>query len=589
MLQFFILAVRLLLPGSDLTPPPPPTRSCGIAVTPDGAQVIAVNPDSGSVSLIDAARREVIAEIATGGEPQTLALASNGRLFVAARSGVHVVDLAQRRVVGTLSVGADAFGVVADGLRLYVSATGSSQVRVFDLRTLTEVARIATSATPRGLAIDPARGRLYVTHFRTGKVTIIRTDTLVVEKILELGADNNLAQGIVVDRVRGRLYMPRTRMNSFNNALLFDTTVFPIVAVVNSETEETVIPERLFLDIADRPVNMPIDVVVAPSGHLYVVNAGSDDVSVIDLTTRRAVAHLAVGSNPRSIALSPDGLTAYVNNTLSGTVTVIDTAANAVITNVKTTTIPMPEDILIGKIAFHTSSRPTLAKDQWISCATCHFDGGADGLTWFFRDGPRNTPALFGVGSTSPFHWSGDLDELQDVEETIRIVQAGNGLVTGDSGCTPACNRGAPNAGRARELDALAAFMRFLKAPPVEIEVDKAAASRGEAIFADARTGCASCHIPPLFIDRKTHNVGTGLAPLERKGFSFDTPSLRGLHDMAPYFHDGSAATLHDVVNGATGQHGNTTTLTQQERDDLVAFLRSIPFPTAGRRRSVAR
>jgi CxxC motif-containing protein (DUF1111 family) len=185
-------------------------------------------------------------------------------------------------------------------------------------------------------------------------------------------------------------------------------------------------------------------------------------------------------------------------------------------------------------------------------------------------------------------HWSGDLDELQDVEDTIRVIQAGSGLAPGANGCTPACNTGPPNAGRHADLDALAAFMRAVTAPPTDLELDFPAVVRGAALFNDARTQCATCHIPPFFTDRKTHSVGTGQAPLERKGFAFDTPSLRGLHDTAPYFHDGSAATLQDVVSGATGQHGNTSALTASEKDDLVEFLRSIPFQS-GRRRNAGR
>ena len=138
------------------------------------------------------------------------------------------------------------------------------------------------------------------------------------------------------------------------------------------------------------------------------------------MSSGKAVAHLALGSNPRGIALAPDERFAYVNNTLSGSVSVIDVAANAVVATIDVTTIPLAANILNGKRLFHTSNRTTLSKDRWISCATCHFDGGADGRTWFFRDGPRNTTALFGIGGTLPMHWSGDLDELQDVESTIR-------------------------------------------------------------------------------------------------------------------------------------------------------------------------
>jgi YVTN family beta-propeller protein len=323
---------------------------------------------------------------------------------------------------------------------------------------------------------------------------------------------------------------------------------------------------------------MPIDAAITASGKLYAVNAGSDDVSVINIATRKLLAHIEVGTNPRGIAISPDESLAWVSNALAGTVTLIDTATSAVITTIEATDIPLPPNLLNGKILFHTTQRVTVARDQWISCATCHFEGGADGRTWFFRDGPRNTPALFGVLSTLPMHWSGDLDELQDVEQTIRIVQAGTGLAHLDAVCVPSCDTAPRITGSSRDLDDLAAFMAHLLAPR-RMPASSDAIRRGESLF--TVNGCVSCHPAPWFTDRRKHDVNTG-GPLERKGNAFDTPSLRGLFDTAPYFHDGSAPTLFDVL----ARHGDTAHLSAEEREDLVAFLLSIPFPE-GRLRAV--
>jgi cytochrome c peroxidase len=250
---------------------------------------------------------------------------------------------------------------------------------------------------------------------------------------------------------------------------------------------------------------------------------------------------------------------------------------------VTSTSIPLDSAILNGKILFNTSNRTSIAKDRWVSCATCHPDGGTDGRTWQFRDGPRNTPPLFGSGDSLPAHWSGDLDELQDVESTVRNIQAGTGLAPGADNCDPACNGAALNAGRSKDLDDLAAFMRILRPPPAPAATSDAF-NRGRSLFFDSRTQCASCHPAPLYADKQKHDVGTGRGPNERKGTSFDTPSLRGLADSSPYFHDGSAETLIDIVRGATGQHGNTTGLTEAEKSDLAEFLKLIPFASPKRR-----
>jgi YVTN family beta-propeller protein len=566
----------------------PPRRSGLLALTTDGGRLVVVNPDSQSISVVDLAARRTAAEIAVGGTPQSVAIApDDSRAFVPTREGfVAVIDLAAKRKTAAVVVGPELFGAVADSARVYVTVSGGSRVAVIDAGTLKITGSIATEEAPRGIALNG--GKLLVTHFRSGRLSVIDAATSTVERVIPTLPDSNLSQGIFVNG--NRVYLPQTRSANFNPALLFDSTIFPMVSVVDLAGGRDLFSERLVIDLFDTPVNMPFDAVVTTGGKLYEVNAGSDDISVFRVPSAvfpppRALAHIAVGLNPRGIALSPDERLAYVDNTLGGTVSLIDTASDKVVEEIVVTTIPLPRDVLNGKRLFHTTTLSTMAKERWISCASCHFDGGADGRTWFFPDGPRNTTSLFGVADTLPMHWSGDLDELQDVENTIRVIQAGTGLAAGASNCDPACDQGPANAGRSRDLDDLAAYMRSLRPPPPAGGVDASAAQRGEALFNDRRTACASCHPAPLFTDRAKHDVGTGRGTInERKGTSFDTPSLRGIHSTAPYFHDGSKATLEDVVNAAAGQHGDTRMLTAAERRDLADYLRTIDFGTPRRR-----
>ena len=65
---------------------------------------------------------------------------------------------------------------------------------------------------------------------------------------------------------------------------------------------------------------------VSPDGvRIYVVHAGSGNLSVIDLDSNRGLANIGVGANSRGIAIAPDGSRLFVHNTLDGTLTVIDT------------------------------------------------------------------------------------------------------------------------------------------------------------------------------------------------------------------------------------------------------------------------
>jgi YVTN family beta-propeller protein len=329
----------------------------------------------------------------------------------------------------------------------------------------------------------------------------------------------------------------------------------------------------------DRPVNLPFAAAVSPDGGtLYIANAGSDDVSVIDLAAGRARAHLATGRNPRGLALAPDGQRMFVDNVLDGTLDVFDTRSMARIATLTLTQIPLPPNVLAGKRLFN-SALPPMSTDHWLSCANCHLDGGADGRTWAgFPDGPRNTPALFGAREALPLHWNGNLDELQDTELTIRAIQGGAGLIAGQ----PFSALGPPNAGRSTALDSLAAYLATLATAPspyAPTDAEQAAAvRRGQYSF--QRWGCAVCHPPPRFTDRQLHVSGIGDPALERNQPGplprFDTPSLLGVWATAPYFHDGSAASLRDVLF-SRNFHNMGPAMNAGEPEDLVAYLKSLP------------
>ena len=264
-----------------------------------------------------------------------------------------------------------------------------------------------------------------------------------------------------------------------------------------------------------------------------------------------------------------------MNNALDGTLSVIDTASLTVVETISLTEIPLSPDVLLGKKIFNSAAEPVLTTDNWISCATCHFDAGMDKRTWLgFPDGPRNTPALFGVDQTLPIHWSGDLDELQDVELTIRAIQFGKGLISGEAHDS----LGPPHAGLSEKLDALAAYMESLERTLSPYDREQETMQRGESIFGSI--GCQMCHGPPLYTDLQLHDVGTGDPAREKnahgRGTNFDTPSLLGIWFTAPYFHDGTAGTLEDVLQTGTA-HNVMSDLDRGELSALIAFMRGLP------------
>ncbi len=587
--------------------------SASIAITADGATLLTVNPDSHTLSIVAAATQEVLAELPVGWEPQAVAVDAGGALAVVANrrsDDIAVVDLAVRRVLMRVPVGREPVGVVMNraGTRAYVAVSGADEVVAVDLASGAIIDRVSVESRPYGLALLPDEQTLLVTHLLSGRTSVLRwqslhclylplllkgavatgpgvaaavmpaTEALMVEQVVASWPDANLSQRIVVSPDGRRAYLPQTRSNTINAALTFDTTVFPIVALLDLTRWEMLPRENLAIDSIDEPVGIPTDAAFMPGGsYLWVVHSASNDVSVIDVRSRSAVRHLEVGDYPQGVVISPDGTRAYVHNALSGDISVFDARTYQALGTITVTTSPLPPELWHGKQLFLSSDSRDggrLSREQWISCNTCHFEGEHDGRTWQFSfAGPRNTTSLRGMIATYPLRWSAEWDESADSEFAIREEQFGTGLIPGEM--YPPL--GQFNQGRSYDLDCLALYLDHLAMRPSPYPFDEAA-RRGEIIFNRADTRCAVCHPAPLYTDLQTHDVGTA-TPGERIGPTYDTPTLNGLWASAPYLHYGSAATLYDVLTTANpaDRHGVTSHLTEAELADLIAFMLALP------------
>ena len=601
------------LPGSaaEAAPLRPSCSASALALTPDGGTLLAVNPDSHTVTLVDTASQAVLAELAVGRRPRTVAVDAAGRLAVVANqdSGdVTLVAIASAQVVGSVQVGRGAVSAVltGDGALAFVTLKDEDAVALVDVAQRKVVARLAVEPKPYGLALLTDDDTLLVTHLLSGRTSVVELRTrpvlylpllltggnvgasrqasaglapspwrLALARVIPSWPDSNLSQRVILSPDGQRAYLPQTRSNAANRALTFDTTVFPIVAVLDLEAGQMLARSNIALDTADRPVGVPAAAALSADGRrLWVTNSASNDVSVVDTVSRNGLAHIEVGAFPEGIALSPDGQRAYVNNTLDGTVSVLDAQRYRVISEIVITEIPLPPALLNGKRLFHSSATEQLAREQWISCHTCHFEGEQDGRTWFFGfAGPRNTTSLLGMVATYPLRWSGEWDESADAEFAIRREQFGLGLIQGEMHPT----LGAPNQGRSYDLDCLALYMDGLALPPSPHPLD-AVAQRGQAVFEREDTQCAACHPAPLYTDLRAHDVGTATVD-ERIGPAYDTPTLNGVWATAPYLHDGSAATLRDVLvaRNPDDRHGVTSQLSEGEIAALIAYMRALP------------
>jgi YVTN family beta-propeller protein len=621
--------IPLIVQGHDATPPTPtpgsdgrPSWAAPIAVSPIDDAIWVVNPDAGSVTKVDAETLEKVTEIAVGQEPWSLAISPDGLSVYVVDRGMGtlvIIDTQSHSVQATLPIGPEPGHVALNptGSMAYVTIISTAEVAVVDTEHLDVFARIPVEPWPYAIAvtddgdIEDNDEQVYITHLlafprlggieatddgREGHVTVISADSKAVVNQITLLPDihgfPNILSGIAVSGTRA--WVPQVRAApALPNSLT--RMVFAAVSTLDLTLGTEAVSAHLPLndqDIFGSPVNNPVAVIPAPDGQtLYIVLAGSDLIEVVDIADPdqpRLVKFLSAGHNPRGLALSSDGRRGYVMSYLSRSVTVLDLQKFIVIDEVSVTAETLDPEVLHGKILFNNATNPKLSQGSWLSCASCHPDGGTDGVTWMFPDGPRQSPALWYAAQTRPWHWSAALDELQDVEETIQVIQHGFGLAPG---LDPPL-LGGPNAGRSTNLDALAAFMEHgIRPPNLPFGQD---VSLGRSLFQSK--GCSACHGGPTWtssampglvgtldpdgnemVDDVLQEVGT-VNPLDVRGATgFDPPSLFGVGLTAPYLHDGSMPSLEALlVSRHPDPQGAGNGLDDEEITALVAFLRSI-------------
>lgn len=303
---------------------------------------------------------------------------------------------------------------------------------------------------------------------------------------------------------------------------------------------------------------------------VLVAMRATDEVLVYDDTTPfvsfAPIGRMAAGcSQPEGLSVRRDGGFVWVHCPTDGRITGFDIqfirdklseAGKAGLGPVRD--IPLPRSSLAavqraGRRLFR-SAGPQLSRGGAWSCATCHTEGGSDGVIWPLAEGERNTKSLARtLTGSEPFGWRGGaLTVREAVIESVHRM-GGGGLL-------------------AQELDALVEYVDGgIPAPFKEIVDEELFAERalGAAIFNGPGQKCSTCHPAPYFTDGRAHDV-TG------DGEEFVTPSLLGLRRSAPYMHDGRHGSLEVLLQLTGNDHGRASHLDLRARKALMAYLRSL-------------
>jgi YVTN family beta-propeller protein len=625
-----------------------------------GNRLWVVNEDNDSVTAFDVVpdadngnvATTRLAEIAVGRAPRALSIASNGEVWVTNLLGasISVIDPSGLSVARTISLpaGSRPYGVVhaPDGSAAYVVLEALGRVLKLDPASGGQIAAANVGGNLRHLSMTADGARLLVSRFVTpplpgeatatvvtnpggqeqgGEVIAIDPATMGVTGTIVLRHSNdadfeNSGSGVpnyvgaaVISPDGSSAWVPSKKDNIKRGTLRSGANLNHqnTVRAISSRIDMGSLSETPTARVDHDNASMASAAAFGRYGvFLFVALETSREVAVVDAHNFAEFFRINVGRAPHGLDVSADGKRLFVHNFMDRTVDVFNLrplvetgqwSAPLLATLQNVATEALSPTVLQGKQFFYDARDTRLAREGYMSCASCHNDGGQDGRVWDLTglgEGVRNTISLAGRAGTQGvqgrLHWTANFDEMQDFEGQIRALAGGTGLMSDEdfAAGTRSQPLGDPKAGVSADLDALAAYVgslgEFGASPYRDVDGSlTTAGAAGKAVFNSQ--GCVSCHGGVGFSDSGTgqlHDIGTIQQPTtgNRLGSpvtGLDSPSLRGLWATAPYLHDGSAATLQDAVLAHDG-----ISIDPGDLDALAAYLLQIddsePAPSGG-------
>lgn len=587
-----------------------PRNSSSVALGASARRIWNVNPDSSTLTAVNADSLSKIWEQSTGARPRSVALASDSTLWVACENAdrIDVLNSSTGALITSIGTGYGSAPIAVcaspDGASVYASCSGDGTFRRFSVSGRSQSGALPVGPSPRAIAITGSGSRALITRFISGEhegsvydvnlagaMTLTRTIRLARHFVQDGSASGrgvpNYLAGITITPDNTRAWVvgkkdntERGTFTSPNLALGQDSTVRAQLVVLDLSANNEATALRMDIDNSESPTA----VAFSPLGDYgFIALQGNNQVAVVDYlefmradTAKGPMTRLATALAPQGLVFDAATHRLFTQNFMSRSLTTLEMGALLASGNLNVPSTPiatvatesLSAAVLHGKQIFYNAADPRMSAEGYISCATCHADGGHDGRTFDFTqrgEGFRNTTDLrgrFGTGHGA-VHWTANFDEIQDFENDIRGAFGGTGFMTNADFTATSNALGTIKAGRSAALDDLAAYVTSLNAqslprsPLRQADGTKTpSALAGEAVF--TRENCAACHIPAAaFTDRTRHNVGTFRASSgQRLGAALDgidTPTLLGLHATAPYFHDGTARTLAEVFTIAGG------------------------------------
>lgn len=286
------------------------------------------------------------------------------------------------------------------------------------------------------------------------------------------------------------------------------------------------------------------------------------------------------------------------------------------------TSIPFPEEnpftkakAKLGQVLYFD---PRLSRSNMQSCASCHNpsfawgDGLPKGVGENMHELGRRSPTILNAAWSEALMWDGRFDTLEEqalgpieaavemnmpLDELIKKLSEIEGYTPlfaaafdGDTEITPDKIAMAIATYERTVISGEAPFDRWIKGQRNAIS---ASAQRGFLLF-NNKARCAACHSDWRFTDDSFHDIGlpdddigrgAEFPEIVKMQHAFKTPGLRNIDQRAPYMHDGSLATLREVIDhydrGGVQRPSlsgdmQPLGLTENEKRDLEAFMKAL-------------
>jgi YVTN family beta-propeller protein len=531
------------------------TEPRGCALTPKGTLLYVANHTAGTVSIINTSSRTVVGTVNVGRNPTAIAITNNGNGNDADET-VFVTQIFAEPNPAFVDPVFDGNGENRDlGKQGVVQAfpAGNANPPITKI-TLSPIANSGFNANRGAFCPKPAGVQPQSLVFCPDP-TKPATDPV----------NTNNPQGVFPNQllsavIRGdRLFLPNIGSQP-EPPETATTNVQALVHRINTNTltevgsqnlnqqinVETAAPppslDKTFgNDIVHIDANLAGDkFLIVSRGGNQVLRASLDPVSgqldLLNAAKTRVDCRIQTGNLPSGVAMRQDGTRAYANNEANFSVTSMNVDDGLCLTlqlDIDSAEPPAPGSfehaVLVGKLAFFTALgipdndifgtpirdfvprnfKGKMSANAWSSCGSCHPDGLADGVTWTFGTGSRQTIPLDGMFSKQNpddqrlLNWSAVRGSNTDFNANSRATQGGCGFASdtlapgqcfalgNTTPANPAIYDHGVTHGGSDALDAQTLWIFAAVRPLHQPQGNASARNAGAVVFTD---NCASCH-----------------------------------------------------------------------------------------------